>query len=137
MVAGITRHGTASCSLRVVEPGGCWPIPAGTRSADLTVATVDDEAVEEDGHVVATLATGRGYTVGDAARATVTVADDDDENPAILPKRAIAREGDGGVVESPASCRASVSRSWLPGTSRCCRELSGQSRRSTTRTVGA
>ncbi len=73
-------------------------IPAGSTSADFTVATVDDEADEENGRVVAALAAGGGYTVGDAARATVTVADDDEDNPAILTDRAIAREGDDEAV---------------------------------------
>ena len=73
-------------------------IPAGTASADFTVATVNDEADEEDGRIVATLAAGSGYTVGDAGRASVTVADDDDDNPGIVTKRAIAREGDDDAV---------------------------------------
>ncbi len=73
-------------------------IPAGSTSAGFTVATVDDEADEENGRVVAALAAGGGYTVGDAARATVTVADDDEDNPAILTDRAIAREGDDEAV---------------------------------------
>ena len=73
-------------------------IPGGTASADFTVATVDDEADEENGQVVAALSAGDGYTLGDPARATVTVADDDEDNPAISTRRAIARETDDAVV---------------------------------------
>ena len=53
-------------------------IPAATGSAAFTVATVDDGADEPDGAIVATLSAGSGYTVGDAARATVAVTDNDD-----------------------------------------------------------
>ena len=74
-------------------------IPAGTASAAFTVATVDDSADEADGGIVATVAGGTGYTVGTAARATVTVADDDESLPGIATKRAMAREGaDDAVV---------------------------------------
>ena len=50
---------------------------AGSTTAELTVATVDDTAEEGDGAVTATLVAGAGYTLGDPASATVTVADDD------------------------------------------------------------
>ena len=73
-------------------------IPGGSTSADFTVATVDDDADEEDGQIVAALSAGDGYTLGDAARATVAVADDDEAKPAILTDRAIAREGDDDAV---------------------------------------
>ena len=52
-------------------------IPAGFESASFTVLTVDDAADEPDGSVTATLGTGTGYAVGDAASASVAVADDD------------------------------------------------------------
>ena len=68
-------------------------IPAGKTTAAFTVATVDDGADEADGGIVASVASGTGYTVGDAARATVTVADNDEGNPDIVTKRTIAREG--------------------------------------------
>ena len=89
-------------------------IAAGTASADFTVATVDDDADEADGGIVATVGAGGGYTVGDAARAMVTVADNDEDNPGIVTKRGIAREGtDDAVVftvrlDRPASHTATV-----------------------------
>ena len=73
-------------------------IPAGAASADFTVATVDDEADEADAGIVATLKAGSGYTVGDASRATVTVADDDEAHPGIVTKRGAAREGEDDAV---------------------------------------
>ena len=68
-------------------------IPAGGTSAAFSVATVDDNTDEADGAVAATLAAGSGYTLGDAKRATVKVTDDDADNPDIVTKRTIAREG--------------------------------------------
>ena len=68
-------------------------IPSGSTTAAFTVATVDDGADEADGGIVASVASGSGYTVGDAARATVAVADNDEGNPDIVTKRTIAREG--------------------------------------------
>ena len=53
-------------------------IPAGFESVSFTVATVDDATDEPDGSVSAALGTGTGYTVGDAASASVAVADDDE-----------------------------------------------------------
>ncbi len=72
-------------------------IPAGTTAAAFTVATVDDNTDEPDGAVVAALGSGGGYTVGNAARATVAVADNDQPAAAVVPgivtKRSMAREG--------------------------------------------
>ena len=68
-------------------------IPAGTATASFTVATVDDNMDEADGGLVATVAAGTGYTVGATARASVKVSDNDADNPDIVTKRTIAREG--------------------------------------------
>ena len=59
-------------------------IPAGFTSASFTVLTVDDAADEPDGSVTATLGAGTGYTVGDAASASVAVADDDGAQPQVV-----------------------------------------------------
>ena len=59
-------------------------IPAGGTSATLELLTVDDAADEPDGSVSATLGTGTGYTVGDAASASVAVADDDGAQPQVV-----------------------------------------------------
>ena len=73
-------------------------IPAGGTSAAFAVATVDDAEDEADGAVVATLAAGAGYTLGDAARARVAVADNDEGLPEIVTKRSTAREGTDDAV---------------------------------------
>ena len=73
-------------------------VPAGGTSAAFTVATVDDAEDEADGAVVATLAAGAGYTLGDAARARVAVADNDEGLPEIVTRRSTAREGTDDAV---------------------------------------
>ena len=73
-------------------------IPAGGTSAPFAVATVDDAEDEADGAVVATLAAGSGYTLGEAARARVAVADNDEGLPELVTRRAIAREGTHAAV---------------------------------------
>ena len=73
-------------------------VPAGGTSAPFTVATVDDAEDEADGAVVATLAAGSGYTLGDAARARVAVADNDEGLPEIVTRRSTAREGTDDAV---------------------------------------
>ena len=73
-------------------------IPAGTATAPFTVATVDDAEDEADGAVVATLAAGSGYTLGEAARARVVVADNDEGLPEIVTRRSTAREGTDDAV---------------------------------------
>jgi len=52
-------------------------IPAGETAAAFTVATKGDTKDKPDGAVTATLEAGTGYTVGEAATATVPVRDDD------------------------------------------------------------
>ena len=73
-------------------------IPAGGTSAAFAVATVDDAEDEADGAVVATLAAGSGYTLGEAARARVAVADNDEGLPEIVTRRSTAREGTDDAV---------------------------------------
>ena len=84
-------------------------VPAGSTSAAFTVATVDDAEDEADGFVQATLAAGAGYTLGEAVRASVAVADNDEGLPEIVTKRSIAREGtDDTVVFTVRLSRASA-----------------------------
>ena len=52
-------------------------IAAGDTTATLSVATDDDDVVEADGSVTATIAAGQGYTVGAPDAASVTVADNE------------------------------------------------------------
>ena len=50
---------------------------AGESSKTLSLATADDQVVEPDSTVTATVSLGAGYTVGTASSASVTVEDDD------------------------------------------------------------
>ena len=55
------------------------PIPSGQATAAFTIATLDDEADEEDSVVTVEIAAdGENYTLGDPASAAVTVTDDDE-----------------------------------------------------------
>ena len=56
---------------------GTVTIPAGSSSAAITVAPIDDSLVEGNETVVITLSSGSGYTVGTPTNATVTIADND------------------------------------------------------------
>ena len=54
-------------------------LAAGTTSADLSVATVDDATDEADGSVSVTLGTGTGYTVATGKGSAAVAVRDDDE----------------------------------------------------------
>ncbi len=75
-------------------------------SATLTLATENDDADEPDGSASVTVNTGEGYTVGDPASGTVSIADDDAPLPAITVSAgdAVTEGGDATftVTASPA-----------------------------------
>ena len=77
-----------------------------TGSAALTLATANDDADEPDGSVSVTVAAGNGYTVGDPASGSVSIADDDLPLPAIAVSAgdAVTEGGDATftVTASPA-----------------------------------
>ena len=56
---------------------------AGSDSATLSVATEDDEAVEDASTVTATVSSGEGYTVDGTSGAAEVVVDDDDAAPVV------------------------------------------------------
>ena len=72
-------------------------IPA-TGSAVLTLATSDDAADEPDGSVSVTVAAGEGYTVGDPASGSVSIADDDLPPPAVSIAAKAASVTEGGAA---------------------------------------
>ncbi len=86
-----------------VAASGEFGVTAGSRpvtipttgSATLTLATSDDDADEPDGSVSVTVAAGDGYTVGDPASGSVSIADDDLPPPvvSITAKSASVTEG--------------------------------------------
>ena len=81
------------------------PIPV-TGSATLTLATANDGADEPDGSVSVTVAAGNGYTVGDPASGSVSIADNDLPLPAVTVSAgdAVTEGGDAAftVTASPA-----------------------------------
>ena len=72
-------------------------IPA-TGSAVLTLATSDDAADEPDGSVSVTVAAGEGYTVGDPASGSVSIADDDLPPPVVSIAAKAASVTEGGTA---------------------------------------
>ena len=62
--------------------------------ATLLVATDDDERDEADGAVTATITDGATYRAGDAASATVPVADNDERGVTVTPTEVMIPEGD-------------------------------------------
>ena len=81
------------------------PIPV-TGSATLTLATANDGADEPDGSVSVTVAAGNGYTIGDPASGSVSIADNDAPLPAVTVSAgdAVTEGGDATftVTASPA-----------------------------------
>ena len=89
-----------------VATEGDYGIASGTRtvsiptagSATLTLATSDDAADEPDGSVTLTVAAGDGYTVGDPASGSVSIADDDLPPPAVSIAAKAASVTEGGAA---------------------------------------
>ncbi len=89
-----------------VAVDGDYGVTAGTQtvsiptagSATLTLATSDDDADEPDGSVSVTVAAGDGYTVGDPASGSVSIADDDLPPPAVSITAKAASVTEGGAA---------------------------------------
>ena len=89
-----------------VATEGDYGIASGTRtvsiptagSATLTLATTNDDADEPDGSVTLTVAAGDGYTVGDPASGSVSIADDDLPPPAVSITAKAASVTEGGAA---------------------------------------
>ena len=69
-----------------------------TGSATLTLATTGDNADEPDGSATVTVKTGDGYTVGDPASGSVSIADDDLPPPAVSIRAKTASVTEGGAA---------------------------------------
>ncbi len=69
-----------------------------TGSATLTLATSDDDADEPDGSVTLTVKAGDGYTVGDPASGSVSIADDDLPPPVVSIAAKAASVTEGGAA---------------------------------------
>ena len=89
-----------------VAAEGDYGIASGTRtvsiptagSATLTLATTNDDADEPDGSVSVTVAAGNGYTVGDPASGSVSIADDDLPPPVVSIAAKAASVTEGGAA---------------------------------------
>ena len=89
-----------------VAAEGDYGIASGTRtvsiptagSATLTLATANDKADEPDGSVTLTVAAGDGYTVGDPASGSVSIADDDLPPPVVSIAATAASVTEGGAA---------------------------------------
>ena len=73
-------------------------IPDGATSIVFTLATANDEADEADGAVSVTVDAGDGYTVGDPASGTVSIADDDLPPPMVSIAATAASVTEGGAA---------------------------------------
>jgi hypothetical protein len=69
--------GTAATGTDYTALAGSVVIPAGTRSAVITVKPIDDTLIESAETVVVTLSAASTYLVGSPSSATVTIADND------------------------------------------------------------
>ena len=69
-----------------------------TGSATLTLATANDDADEPNGSASVTVNAGDGYTVGDPASGTVSIADDDLPPPAVSIAATAASVTEGGAA---------------------------------------
>ena len=79
--------------------GGKRPVTIPTTgSATLTLATANDAADEPDGSVTLTVAAGDGYTVGDPATGSVSIADDDLPPPSVSIAAKAASVTEGGAA---------------------------------------
>ncbi len=89
-----------------VATAGEFGVTAGSRSvkipttgsATLTLTTTGDETDEPDGSVSVTVAAGDGYTVGDPASGSVSIADDDLPPPAVSITATAASVTEGGAA---------------------------------------
>ena len=105
----VTASPAPASSLAVsvtVAVEGDYGIASGTQtvsiptagSATLTLATANDDADEPDGSVSVTVAAGEGYTVGDPASGSVSIADDDLPPPVVSIAATAASVTEGGAA---------------------------------------
>jgi hypothetical protein len=65
-----------------IAPASPLTMPIGATSATITVTPTDDSLVEDDETVTVTLTASASYTLGTTSSATVTIADDEPDEPA-------------------------------------------------------
>lgn len=79
-----TGSGTAMSGTDFDGPTGSVVIPMGQMSATVMVRPINDVYVEGNETVIVTLAANAAYTLGSARAATVTIADNDTQRPALI-----------------------------------------------------
>lgn len=97
LTVDFTVTGTATPDTDYTSIGASATIPAGASSETITVLPVNDLDVEVLETVVATLDASPGYTVGNSASATITIADNDALHKAVFESLAAY---DGWILES-------------------------------------
>jgi hypothetical protein len=80
-----TSGSTASSGTDYAALPGYVDILSGQSSALISVVAIDDDAVEDSETVRLTISNNAAYTVGSPSNATVTIADDDIEQPEDIP----------------------------------------------------
>jgi hypothetical protein len=76
-----TSGSTASAGTDYTALPGYVYIPAGQSSVDISVAVIDDNTVENSEIVRLTISSNAAYTIGSPSYATVTITDDDYQQP--------------------------------------------------------
>ena len=84
---------TESGSMLSGTPATSVTISAGSATASLSIATVNDAVSEAASVVTATMTSGSGYTVGSNNSATVTVTDDDEPSFTLTASPTTVEEG--------------------------------------------
>lgn len=77
LTVNFTVSGSATSATDYTSIGTSVIIPAGQASQNVIVTPLDNSTGEPSETVIATLASGSGYTIGSPNNATITVADDD------------------------------------------------------------
>ena len=77
LTVNFITSGTATSGADYTALGTSLTIPAGSSSATLTVATINDSTVEANETVIVTLSANAAYVIGSPNAATVTIMDDD------------------------------------------------------------
>ena len=98
MTVNFTISGSAVAGTDYTSLPSSVVIAAGATTATLTVTPIDDTTVESSETVIATLATGTGYQVGDPSSATITITDND-TTPAPPPADNGGGGGGGGAFD--------------------------------------
>ncbi|WP_425520158.1 putative Ig domain-containing protein [Xanthomonas cannabis] len=106
----LTRSGTATNGTDYSGAVTSVVVPANTASASFSVTPIADTTVEPDETVIFSVASGSGYSVGNPASATATIANDDFPTASIAVSPAsVAEDGAANLVYTVALSQATLS----------------------------